>query len=369
MSERPKVLLVSTNADRAGAPKHIAELLSSECYRSNFDLALSVGKAGFLTEVCKEYSIPVHIIPQLKRPLRPLQDLRAYRGLVALIRQWKPNMVHAHSSKAGVLARLAASRQGVKTVFTAHGWPFAPGIGWKQRAYSLPVERYLARRTDAIITVSAYDKQLALKKHVARADQLFCIHNGLADDPRRARPDAAGTVNIIMVARFVPQKDHATLISAVATLGSQIHVHLVGDGPGLEAVRTLATTTGVTDRLRFHGEVADVPELLAQVHLFVLASRWEGLPISILEAMRCGLPIVASDVGGVSEAVRHGENGYLVGSGEAQELTRRIDQLVGDAALRARMGEAGRRRFETLFRAEGMVARTLNAYWRALWQG
>ncbi len=192
MSSRPRVLLVSTNADRAGAPKHIAELIASDTFRSAFDVTLCVGARGFLTEVCDQYGITVNVVPELQRAVRPLRDYRAYRKIVSLMRELRPALVHAHSSKAGVLARLAADSLAIPSVFTAHGWPFSPGTPRRQQLYSLPVERHLARKTASIIAVSEFDKQLAADCKVGEPDQVNVIHNGLSDTRLRATPTESG---------------------------------------------------------------------------------------------------------------------------------------------------------------------------------
>ncbi len=165
-----------------------------------------------------------------------------------------------------------------------------------------------------------------------------------------------------MVARFVPQKDYKTLISAIPYVGEKAKFHLVGGGEGLEQAKKLVADTGVEHRVRFHGEIDNVPDILSSSQFFVLASNWEGLPISVLEAMRCGLPVIASDVGGVGEAVVHGETGYLVRVADQRELASRIDELAANPGLRRVMGSAGRERYVRLFRANQMIEKTMAVY-------
>ena len=139
---------------------------------------------------------------------------------------------------------------------------------------------------------------------------------------------------------------------------------LIGDGPLQLAVEAQARRLGIAERVRFLGLRRDVAERLAQSQLFVLATRWEGFPYTILEAMRAGLPVVASDVGGVREAVVHGETGLLVPRGDEQALRQRLSEMLASVDLRQRLGAAGRRRFEATFTFARMIDKTAAVYSR-----
>jgi glycosyltransferase involved in cell wall biosynthesis len=166
-----------------------------------------------------------------------------------------------------------------------------------------------------------------------------------------------------MVARFSEQKDHASLLRALhGHSDGAWNLELIGGGPGLPSVQETTVALGLQGHIHFTGEVHDVPARLAKSSLFVLASKWEGLPRSIIEAMRAGLPIVASDVGGVHELVEDSVTGYLVPSGDVTLLRQRLQELVESPALRKEMGLAGRRRFEEQFQFETMFQKTLGVY-------
>jgi glycosyltransferase involved in cell wall biosynthesis len=169
-----------------------------------------------------------------------------------------------------------------------------------------------------------------------------------------------------MVARFATQKDHATLLRALACIDLPWAVTLAGDGPLLAETRALAAQLGIADRIAFAGATNQVGELLARSDVFVLSTFFEGLPISILEGMRAGLPVITTDVGGSSEAVTDGLNGYLVGIGDIEGMRKRLVSLLEDASLRVRMGAASRARFEQDFRLEKTAASTLAVYRTAL---
>ena len=166
-----------------------------------------------------------------------------------------------------------------------------------------------------------------------------------------------------MVARFSEQKDHALLLNAVRDIDIRdIKVQLVGDGPLLPNIKSLAESLNIGDRVQFLGNRRDVPELLTHSDIFVLTSKWEGFPITILEAMRAGLPVICSDVGGCSEAIKDGENGFLVPRGDGVVLANRLKQLIKDKDLRYKMGQKGRMSFEKCFTVEKMAEKTERIY-------
>jgi glycosyltransferase involved in cell wall biosynthesis len=225
-------------------------------------------------------------------------------------------------------------------------------------------ERAAARWNQAVICVSDSERRLALAKRIGRPDQLYVVHNGVRDVPPefRAAPSCE-PVRICSTARFEHPKDHATLLVALAALRNRAwSLDLIGDGPNEARMRRLAERLGVAGRVRFRGYQAEPEPVLAAAHLFVLATRSEAFPRSVLEAMRAGLPVVASDVGGVGEAVAHGNTGILVPPQDPQELAAAIDRLLTAPTLRSRLGGNGRAAFETRFRLEHTVEETLAVY-------
>ena len=164
-----------------------------------------------------------------------------------------------------------------------------------------------------------------------------------------------------MVARFDDQKDHATLLAALARVPA-LDLDLIGDGPGRGATERLVGELGLGDRVALLGQRSDIAERLAAAPLFVLSSRWEGFPRSTLEAMRAGLPVVVSDVGGSAEAVAEGATGHVVPPGDVVALAGHLGRLAGDPAARAAMGAAGRRRYEAEFTFDRMYGETAGVW-------
>jgi glycosyltransferase involved in cell wall biosynthesis len=332
-----------------------------------FELHLATGEEGFLTQACRENGIAVHLIPHLQREIRPLRDLKAAWELRRLMRRIKPDLVHAHTFKAGLLGRFVANRLKIPAIYTAHMWPFGGGVPLTWRLVAPVCERLAAHWCDRIISVSALGAENAARHGIGGRSQVIPILNGIFDHPLRAnldhdQPDHDRDLTCAMVARFTHFKDHELLLRAFAQVPGQVSLRLAGDGETLAAAQKLAEELGIRGRVKFEGARGDVPEILAQSDIFVLASRTETLPISILEAMRAGLPVIASDVGGVSEEVIDGETGILVTAGSVDEMAAALTGLLADNAMRIAMGRAGRRRFERFFRAGEMIERTRAVY-------
>ncbi len=355
-----RLLYLITRADKGGGQVHLLDLISG--LKDQFPVNVGVGEAGYLTEKCRDWNIPFHILPNLVREVKPARDIRAFFEVTKLIKRVRPTIVHAHTSKAGVIGRLAARKCGVPSIFTAHTWAFNEGTSWKWKIYGIPSERLTSKFTNKIITVSEVNRQLAIKYGIASADKLVTVHNGVPDTPYRAWPSAPGTVKVIMVARFVDQKDPLTLIRAFAGLQSPARLIFVGDGPLEESIKEEARRLGVFDRTEFLGNRNDVDQILSRAHVLVLATKFEGFPLTILEGMRAGLPVIASDVGGVKEAVIDGETGFTVSPGSPAALRDRVEQLVKDSNLRASMGVAGRNLYEKHFTLERMISKTISVY-------
>ncbi|WP_243092671.1 glycosyltransferase family 4 protein [Thermus hydrothermalis] len=341
---------------------HLLELLRAFRDRAELHLAVGQDQEDFLVEAARELGVETHLLAHLVQPLRPVSDWRGLGEVRELIRRVRPHLVHAHSSKAGFLGRLAAKSLGIKSIFTAHGWAFTDGVSPARRALALTLERLAGRAGDLVLAVSERDRELALRYRVVPPERIRLVWNGVPDTPLRANP-SHNPPRIVMVGRFAPQKDHALLLRALAELRDlPWRLDLVGQGPLLPEVQALAERLGLEQRVRFLGKRLDVDRILADAQVFVLASNWEGLPLSVLEAMRAGLPVVASDVGGVREAVLEGRTGFLVPRGDVTLLRERLALLLQDPSLRVALGREGRKRYEAHFTLERMLRQVWAAY-------
>ncbi|MDE2515586.1 MAG: glycosyltransferase family 4 protein [Rhodospirillales bacterium] len=331
---------------------------------------VGVSAEGVLLDPVRQEGFRVAAMPFARR-VSPLAHWQAFRALVTFLRAEKPDLVHAHMPISGFLARLAARLAGVPSIaYTCHGFLFNQDGPWTRRAAGFAMEWLAGRVTDVFLTVSAAEAADAARLRIFRG--AVAIGNGR--DPARFRPDPArraairaalGTpqdrVVVIAVSRLVRDKGYAELAEAMAAL-PEAELWVVGErlasdrGPDMASVLAGA---GLGDRLRLLGYRADVEALLAAADIFTLPSYFEGLPMSSIEAMLAGLPVVGSDIPGLREQVVPGETGLLVAVRDGGALAAALARLAGDPALRARMGAAGRARALERFDEAKVLARTI----------
>ncbi|TVQ38235.1 MAG: glycosyltransferase family 1 protein [Spirochaetaceae bacterium] len=436
------VAFVITRGDSIGGAQIHVRDLSSRLRADGATVLVLVGTSGPFTEDLDARGVRWRICPGLARSINPLRDLQAVREVHRVLLIERPQLVSTHTAKAGMVGRLAACWSGIPALFTVHGWQFAPGIPRAQRALVYVLELLLSRLPDSrsrVITVSRYDYRLARGSAAVPPRRLRLVYNGLpvinpntnshADADADANPNTdaltAGSPAaepgspdglpkptrvpvLTMVARFQSQKDHRTLLHAVADLAGPWRLRLVGEeGPTATAARTLAASLGLLQpsrvhapdddpaaappgpgrpphpglspgpraeklpmpaadrRVEFLGHRRDIAALLCTTDIYCLVSNWEGLPRSIIEAMRAALPVVATDVGGVAELVQDGRTGYLVEPRNPAQLCDRLHRLLSDAPLRRSLGHAALVRYRALFTFEAMYHNTLSV-WREL---
>ena len=355
-----KILYLITRAERGGAQMHLLDLIRG--FREHCKIELAAGDDGFLLDEARQLGIHCYVLPSLVRPISPKKDMLALREIMGLLRKTRPDLIHAHTSKAGILGRLGAWVCNIPVVFTAHTWCFAEGTSWKWKLLGAPFERIAAMPGGPIINVSEANRDLALRYRVASPSRLITIHNGVPDEQVASRRNPIDTPIIIMVARFAAPKDQALLLEACADLKSPFRLQFAGAGPTRLSTERRVQQLGLEQQVEFLGDRPDIPKRLHDASIFALATNWEGLPLSILEAMRAGLPVVATGVGGVREAIRDGENGFLIARGDRTAFTHALELLLNDAGLRARFGRTSRRIFEERFTAEQMLRKTFTLY-------
>lgn len=353
-----------------GAQTHVRDL-AVQLHALGYPCTVITGGGGLLVEDLRAQGIPTITLRHLARPFHPIRDPRALRELHSTLIELRPDLAAAHMSKAGVLARLVGRQLAIPVVFTAHGWAFTPGVPAFRAMVYRRIERSVGHLAGKIITVSEFDRRLAMEARVAHESRLVTVHNGVADVPPGLRADPARhPPRLVMIARFDPQKDHSTLLHALAGLQDQVwDLELIGDGQLRNRSERLVARLGIGDRVHFAGERIDVDQRLARAQVSLLVTNWEGFPQTILESMRAGLPVVASSVGGIAESVRDEETGYLVPRGVVEVLRDRIRRLVTNPALRAQMGNAGRAFYERHFTLAHTVTKTLEVYRDALAPG
>jgi glycosyltransferase involved in cell wall biosynthesis len=345
---RPRVLMVITLAEAGGAQSYVAALLPA--LSEHFDVAVAAHGEGPLREAAAQAGVRFIPLRHVRRSIHPGRDLAGLVELVRLLRRERPAILHASSSKAGILGRLAGAVVGVPVrIFTVHGWAFSADSGFSSTLYRW-ADRVVRPLTTMAICVSDNELTTGLAAGTCRPDQAVVIRNA-ADVAAAPRSDHDHAIpRVVAVGRLKAPKDFHTLVRAFAALSpGSFEGLIVGNGPDRTTVEQEIERLGLIDTVRLTGERNDVPAQLADADVFVLSSKSEGLPVSVLEAMAAGLPVVASAVGGLAELVVDGETGLLVPSGDADELAAALGRLVADRELRRRMGSAGRERAERLF--------------------
>jgi glycosyltransferase involved in cell wall biosynthesis len=363
-----KIVHVLTRGDvLGGAQSHVREL-SLELRSLGHDVTVITGAPGIFTDQLRQAGIPWLPVKSLVRPVRPHRDVAALVELWCALRRLKPDLVCAHTAKAGSLARAAARLHHIPSVFTPHGWSIFDRTSLRTIPLFCWAERLSGRLGTRVINVCEHERVLAQQFGVCPANALEVVHNGIAEISfARLRPIDAQPPVIVMVARFAWQKDHRTLLQALSgLLCMEWRLLLVGTGELKPRIDAQVGALGLCDRVRILTPESDVNHLLMEAQIFVLSTNFEALPISILEAMRAALPVVATDVGGVAESVRHEETGLLVSRGDVPGLRDALARLIAAPALRVAMGTAGRRLWAAQFTASAMAARTIEVYKRAL---
>jgi glycosyltransferase involved in cell wall biosynthesis len=359
-----RIAYIVTRADPIGGVQIHIKDLAAAAQAKGHEVTVLMGGGGPFVDVLRAQCTPTIVLEHLYVPIRPVHDFLALREIRGHLETIRPDLLALHSAKAGVLGRLVGRSLRLPAVLTAHGWTFTPGFPAVQGAVYRRIERLVGPLTSMIIAVSDFDRRLALEAGIVGSDRIVTVHNGMPDVPAHLRADPAPEpVRLVMVARFGAQKDHPLLLRALAGLQDRPWViDLIGEGTAMGEMKALAAELGLEARVRFLGQRMDVDQLLAGAQVSVLASNWEGFPLSILESMRAGLPVVASAVGGVDEAIRDGDNGFLVPRGDVEVLRSRLERLLTDASLRVQMGRRGRARFENEFTLDRTVSRTLDVY-------
>ena len=363
-----KILYCITSSSWGGAQLHVYELCRYERQRGN-EIVFIVGNQGLLLE--KIRLLPgkkVIVVPSLKRSISPLNDIKATIELRRIFIREHPDIIHLHSSKAGTLGRIAARGLNAKVVFTVHGWAFTEGISSKfnKRIFRF-IECYVARFTDLFICVSDYDRQLGIKYHVLNKKiPVRTIHNGAPTiTSEKINYSVHTPIKFIMIARFSPQKDQEILIKAVSKLPrNSFFLTFVGDGETLSRCQSLVKELGLAKQVNFVGFKKDISSYLVENDVYILTTHYEGLPISVIEAMSYGLPVIVSDVGGDNELVISGKNGFLIHS--QKELERSLDHFIHTPELIKKMGKNSLSLFLKQFTLQKQLLDTHNLYQKLL---
>ncbi|MED3397881.1 glycosyltransferase family 4 protein [Bacillus wiedmannii] len=307
-----------------------------------------------LPYVTEKYNIPIQ-----RSPLS-IQNLHAYNKLKSIIHQNKYNIIHCHTPMGGVIARLAtrkARREGTKVIYTAHGFHFCKGSTFINWLLYYPIEKSLATATDCLITINQEDYNLAIR-HRFQAGNIKLVH-GVGVDIERYIPvtesekeklrhkNGYKSKDFLMfyAAEFNKNKNQSFLIRLLAQLKNEIpHAKLLlaGEGPLMEGCKKIAMQLGVSSMVHFLGYRNDIASLLQMCNLAVASSYREGLPVNIMEAMACGLPVIATSNRGHRELIINNKNGWTIERDDIKTMAERINFISKNTKLQAQFGQYGR---------------------------
>lgn len=360
-----KILYFITTSTWGGASQYVYDLCKYEIEKGN-KVYLAVGSKGNLSKKVEKLGCKVYIIDSVKRNIDPINDMKSIFAVRKLIKDITPDIVHINSSKAGIIGRIACRNLDphIKVIFTVHGWAFTDGVSsrLKKSLYRI-IEKSVRHFTDLFICVSYYDEKIGKREKVLDStSNVKVIHNGSVTPSEQSINYSVHTpLRLVMIARFSPQKDQETLINAVTNLPKDSYkLTFVGDGETLQTNKELASKYGLNHNIKFVGFKDDISNELINNDVYILSTHYEGLPISIIEAMSYGLPILATNVGGNSEMVKNNINGFLFTSKD--ELVDKLNYLINNPEIVKKMGQQSYRIFSDEYSLSQCLTKINNSY-------
>lgn len=350
-----------------GTEIHVRDLCEQLVADKN-EVSLITGVAGIASDPLKELGVKIIECPEIIPNLRnPHIYLASVFKLANILKQEKPDIVHAHGMGAELTSRVSTRMIGVPNVYTIHGWFFGHrGIGLESKIGGGICHGIASIFNNGqSIFVSDADRNHGLKRGYVFSETSETIHNGIPDTSfynLEYQKETCRGVNLIMVSSICDAKDHDSVIRALGrNQDLDWTIDFAGKGDTSEC-KALATELGIIDRCNFLGECENIDELLSKKDVSILASHREGLPLSIIESMRAKLPVIASDIGGVSELVSDGQTGYVFPHADVSVLADRLRRLIMNSEIRAEMGAAGRQSYEEKFSIRQMMSKTYDMY-------
>ncbi len=363
-----KMLHIITLSKWGGAQQVLFDIVTNTD-KKKYLIEVACSPGGHLVNKLKKRGITVYEIVSLKRNLAPFSSLRALLALYQLIKRGEYDIVHCHSSKAGILGRISACLAGIpKVYFTVHGWGFynQEEYGWAQKLLIF-LEKVAAKCSTKIICVSENDKKEGIRRKITKENKFLLIRNGtnweVKENREKIRRKLGVSENEIvfgMVGRLSYPKNPLMFLriaDEIVKKYSKAKFVLIGNGPLFKECRDFIRENTLENNIFLLGEKSpeETRKLLLGFDVFVLTSKFEGSPISIIEAMFAGQPVVASNVGGVSELIFDQKNGFLVKDQDVDKFVEILTILFEKPQLRLSMGEEGRKIGHSQFGLREMI--------------
>jgi glycosyltransferase involved in cell wall biosynthesis len=370
------VMQIITKLELGGAQK-IAISTAEKLNREKYNVFFVSGNEGILVEKIKEIpDIKVYLMKELKREINPFYDILCLIKLVKIIKENKIDIVHTHSSKAGILGRIAAKFANTPIiVHTIHGFPFHNYQNLVINRLFTMLERIAGKFTDALIAVSNSDIKKGIEKKIGKKDKFFLVRPGINIqdfnknvDIKRKKMEIGVNLNskiVGMIGCFKPQKsplDFIKIAKIVSEKYKDVEFVLIGDGKLRKKIEKMIYFLNLQDKIHLLGWRYDVNELIHTFDIFVLTSLWEGLPLVYLEAMAAGKPIVASNVDSAEEVINEGENGYLFPVKDVEKAAEKILYLLNNPEICKNMGQTGKNKLTYEFDEDNMIKKLEEIY-------
>ena len=344
--------------------------------KSKFAVEVAAHPNGLLAKKLAEHNIAFHPVDCFRRGPSLVNDIKSLILLYKLIKSGTYDIVHCHSTKAGILGRTAAKLACTKKIyFSAHGWGFynSKEYGWTK---NIPffLERIVARWSTRIVCVSEKAKNNAIEKMIAKSDKFLVINNGISwyeqttrDEVRTSFHVKENEVIVGFVGRLAHQKEPLIFLKAALIISqkfNKVKFFMIGDGPLNVLCKNFIKQYELENNCILFGErnPEETRMIMVGFDIIVSTSIYEGFPIVILEAMHAGLPVVATNVGGVSELIIHGHNGFLVAPGDVEGIASEMTHLIVDEKQRKKMGIKNKCMLGRDFSLNSMVKNYENLY-------
>ncbi len=354
-----------------------ASLLNRNSFKVDLITGPQTGPEGSLLEESIDRGINLIIMPELVREINPLKDIRAFFKLYRFISKGKYQIVHTHSSKAGILGRLAAYLAKTPIIIhTIHGWSFHNRMPSLKKKIYIFLERWIASFTKVMIVVTSKDKAKGLSEKISFPDKYLLIRSAIplddfiykTSDRQKVRKGYKIPLHSPVlgnVGRFSSQKNPLEWIKIAGIIARKVpncYFLLVGDGPLYGQVMRQCQEEKILDRTRFTGLQRNVSKFMSAMDVFLMTSLWEGLPRVIPEAMSIGLPIVAYCVDGIEEVIEHGKTGYLSSPGNIEESAQFCISLLENPILQKQIMKNSQTFLASEFNLKTMICQLENLY-------
>jgi len=369
---KTKIAHIITKLELGGAQKTTLSLLR-HADKKRYEIHLITSPDGYLTQEARMIpGLKIFFVPSFTGRINIIKDLAAFFSITKYLKQQGISIAHTHSSKAGIIGRWAAWCAGIKKIFhTVHGWPFYIETHCIVRLFYRICEKLTSFITKTFIVVSCADFKTGLRFVSGKKGKYVNIPYGIESREfgmKNALLEKRDIIRVGFIACYKPQKaplDFVKVVKLVVSKNNNIEFISAGDGILKPAAVDEASRLGLNEKIKFLGWQDDISGIMSTIDMLLLTSRWEGFPVVILEAFASGVPVVATDAGGISEIVTHGVNGFIEEKGACGKLANDILLLAENKAKMLQFSNQAKEGFKKEFDIHCMVSRIQDLYEQA----